>query len=310
MSDELDPDVSHFFQTGELTGSLQQQQPQPDDVMAGGGAPAQSAEQIQQPQIQQHQQYQPQPQQQPQQHQPLVDQNMVALRSQMARLQQYSNQLEQAIRDLKSGQTPQVQAPDPETDPLGHTMHELAEVKKMLAQVTEQMQGQAQMDQQTAALHNFTSAAQEAGQQFIDRTPDFHQAYDYIRNVRMQDMRDMGMTDSQAKEALLREEIGVSVQAMNNGQNPAEFIYRIAQRYGYRPQVMPQQVQTPAARMDALQRGQQAAPPNIQAASPAADLSVAALGSMGGDQLDRLVESDDLWHKVVGGKPTGDSIFH
>lgn len=324
MADDLDPDVARFFETGQLTGALAQQV---EDPALAGGTPANAAESMQQPQpapdLQQQQalqqqalqQRQQQQQQQQQPQQPAVDQTMLYMRNQLSALQQHSARLEQTLKQMQeqAQQTPGVKPPDPETDPLGHTMYELAEVKKMITALNQNIQLQDQAAKQMDSLQNFVSAAQEQGQAFAEKTPDFDQAYQYIRNVRIQDMRDMGLNDAEIKESLFREELQVSSHAMQNGINPAEFIYRIAQRYGYRPTAVPpqqQQQQNPADRMAALQRGMQAAPPAIPPAGAPVDLTIDAVKDMAGDQLDRLVENDELWQKTIGGRPGGDSIFH
>ncbi|QGH72707.1 MAG: hypothetical protein [Podoviridae sp. ctQNx1] len=300
--DPLDPEIAKFFETGELTGELAAEQAAPvDDTLQ---------------QLQQQQITQPAPVQQPVQQQvqqPYEDPNLVTLRSQLGQLQNYSASLERAIQQLQQAGVQQTQQqqqaaiPDPDTDPLGYTMYELAEVKKMMAQMMNHTQVQHETQTQLNQLSNFVHDARQQSEAFAKTVPDFGQAYSYIRNIRVSDLRDMGLNEAQIKEALVKEELTIASQAMRNGQNPAQFIYNIAKRYGYQPAAQPQ----PAAdRLAALQKGVSTTSQHVQAAAAATNLSMDAVKSMASDQLDKLVEADDLWHKVVGGKPSGDSIFH
>lgn len=238
---------------------------------------------------------------------PAEDPSLGILRTQLGQLQNYSAQLERSIQEMQKQQAPADPPPDADTDPLGHMMHEVAEVKKLMAEMTGKMQQQEAMGMQQQQLQAFVSEVQGLTTQFMQKVPDYAQAYNYLRGIRMQDMKDMGLNDASAKEALLREELSVAATAMGQGRVPAQMIYEIAKRYGYRAQAAPA---TPTARMDALQKGAAAAPSGITPSAPPIDLSIDAVKDMSSDQMDRLVENDDLWHKTVGGTTGGNSIFH
>lgn len=307
MADEVtggegfDAEIARFFETGELTGGLAAEAtPQIDEPTPTDPAPAV------QPQLQ------PPPQQQ---QQVAEDPNLVMLRNQLGQLQNYSQNLERVIHQLQQAgvqQQPQQQEqiPDRDTDPLGYTMYELAEVKKMLSGITGQMQQQQEYQNQATQLQNFVVNARQQGEAFINATPDFPQAYAYLRNIRVSDMRDMGLNQQQIKEALVREELQVTVQAMRSGQNPAQFLYNIAKRYGYQQAPAQAAQPTPEERLAKIQQAAATTTQRIQPSGSPVDLSLDAVKGMASDQLDKLVEADDLWHKVVGGKAAGDSIFH
>lgn len=238
---------------------------------------------------------------------PAEDPSILALRTQLGQLQGYSAQLERAIQEMqKAPPAPTVAPPDPETDPLGHMMHELAETKKMLAQLTERMSQQDQTTAQGQQLQNFVSEVQGMTTAFMAKQADYGQAYNYLRTVRTQDMRDLGVPENQIKEMLLKEELAVASSALKQGMNPAQLVYNIAKRYGYQTAAPVQ----PAQQMAALQKGVAAAPTQVDKGGAPVNISLDTVKDMSGDQLDKLVESNDLWHKVIGGSPEGDSIFH
>lgn len=240
---------------------------------------------------------------------PAEDPAMMALRAQLGQLQNYSAQLERNMQTLaKPPAAPAVAPPDPETDPLGHMMHELAETKKMLQQVTERMSQQDQASSQSNELRGFVENVQGMTTAFMTKQADYGQAYNYLRSVRAQDMKDLGVPPQQIPDMLLKEELAVAANAIKQGMNPAQMVYNIATRYGYRPAAPA--ATPPAAKIANLQKGTQAAPTPVEPAATGVTLTLEGIKDMTTDQLDKLVDSNDLWHKVIGGKSGGDSIFH
>lgn len=240
---------------------------------------------------------------------PVEDPSLAALRTQIGQLQQYGAQLERTLQTLQQPPAPPAEPPpNPETDPLGHVMHELGETKKMLAQLTERFVQQDTASAQSNDLRNFVDGVQGMTTQFMQTKADYGDAYQYLRNVRSQDMKDLGVPQAKIPEMLLKEELAVAARAIQQGMNPAQMVYNIATRYGYRPATPPPP--PPAVKMDALQKGQAAAPTPVEPAATGPALTLDSVKDMTSDQLDKLVDSNDLWAKVVGGKPEGNSIFH
>lgn len=285
--DPLDKDVEDFFNSGgEVPENLQPEitLPTPEPPVQAAAVPPAAAQSI-----------------------PVEDPALLALRAQLGQLQGYSAQLERSIQDMQKAPPAQVSTPpDPETDPLGHMMHELAETKKMLAQLTGRMAEQDQVSAQTQQLQGFVGSVQNMTTAFMAKQPDYANAYAHLRSVRTQDMRELGVPENQINDMLLKEELAVASSAIRQGMNPAQMVYNIAKRYGYQaPATLPA-----TAKMDALKKGAAAAPTQVDKSGTHVDLTIDSVKDMTADQLDKLVESNDLWHKVVGGSSGGNSIFH
>lgn len=293
MADEITTnDLDAFFSSGgNLPDSLQQQ--------ATPATPEPAVQQAAQP-VQQE--VKPEAPAQP-------DPAYAALQAQVNQLQQYGQSLERAVADLMKG--PQAKPdtptpPDPDTDPIGHLMHQQAETAKMLKQVADRLGQNDATQAHKANLEAFVGQVKDMTAEYVKTNPEYANAYNHLRAIRTQDMRDMGVPEGQIKEMLLREELAVASRALQMGKHPAALLFDVAKRYGF----VPKPPAAPTKQMENLQKGQQAAPPQIPPAGPTPDLTLEAVKGMNGEQMDKLVESDELWHKVVGGKPQGNSIFH
>lgn len=200
---------------------------------------------------------------------------------------------------------------DANIDPLGHMMQQMNRINATVNELQSNSTKTQEASAQRAQFDTFTQAVQTAKQAFEKTTPDFNDAYAHIRTLRTEDLRLAGAPEADISKILLQDEFQLAQVALQRGKNPAEEMYNMAKRYGYAakaaaPVAAP--VVGAAAKLAALQAGQAAAR-NIQAAAPsAAAPTLATLRESSNNDLNNLIQNDDMWAKIVGGK-SGNDIF-
>lgn len=208
--------------------------------------------------------------------------------------------LQQIQQELATKTNPPAPAPDAATDPLGAMMHQLQQVNATV----QDLQNKLATEQQNATLKSqfaeFTNSVRGIKEAYEKTVPDFNDAYQHIRTTRAEDLRMTGVPEAQINQMLLQDELNIAQVALQNGKNPAAEIYNMAKRYGYTPKAVP--VGTPAAKIDAILKGQAAATNPSAGAPPASEITLDSLKNMSNNDLTKVVMNDDNWAKIVGGK--------
>ncbi|MHB8272275.1 hypothetical protein [Bradyrhizobium sp.] len=200
-----------------------------------------------------------------------------------------------ALQDqiAKAQETP---APDPTIDPLGHMTHQMGKLQSQLDALLK-----AQSDMQTA------NQTQTQAQQFMANVgaqvkafeathTDYQKAYQHMVDVRSQDFKDMGYTDSQIRQAIGNEEMQITRQAMALGKNPAELVYNFAKRYGYQaeaPKAAPEnKLATIQKGLEASQTLERGTPPNV------GEITTDNITAASEADINKMVESN--WEGLFG----------
>jgi len=232
---------------------------------------------------------------------------LTAANQRYAAVEQQLATLTQQLSNLN--QQPAAVEPDPATDPVGAITHKLNALQAELGAIKQQSLQTTQQQTFAAFVDNIKSLRTE----FATTTPDFDDAYKHLRTIRTDDLRSLGISETDIPQALLSEEISLAQSALKQGQNPAKLIYDLAKRHGFAAKPTPVSTtpptpQTPEAKVAALKAGAEAAKTAPRAAADP-NLTLDSLRDAGNDDLDKLVSDDDQWYKLVGGRPLGRSIF-
>jgi hypothetical protein len=147
------------------------------------------------------------------------------------------------------------QAPDLNTDPVGHFQHETSALRKTVEQLQAERQQDAQRQQMAAQEQELVFRYNKAGAEFSQKQSDFPAAYEAFKESVIREAVLQGATEMQAVNHLIETEKRLAMAAFRDGDNPAARIYEIAKTRGY--QAAPKA--DPQARMAAMQRGQAAA---------------------------------------------------
>jgi hypothetical protein len=305
MPNELNADEQAFFATGELPPALQAEAeaaaaaaavptPTPTPAPAPANEPAAGATPAPSPA--------PAPAPAPDDY----ELARAADRRQLAALQENLRVLTEQMG--RQTQPPPEVAPDPEKDPLGHMMFSIKQLNQQMAALQNNIVGDRQQSQQAQEFNAFVADIRQVKEVFTKTTPDFGDAYQHLRAIRAQDMRDVGVPEDRIPDALMRDEIAVAFNAKQQGKNPAEAIYNMAKRNGYVPKAAPPAA-TPAnlqARIEQIQNGQAGAAAPARG-DPTSVLTFEGLKDASSSDLDKIVQSEESWHKLVGN--TSHDIF-
>lgn len=198
---------------------------------------------------------------------------------------------------------PPVVEPDQTVDPLGSMMHKLRVVTETVTAMQQTLTQQQQQSQQQAQFNEFQQNLQQIRTEFTKTQPDFPAAYTHLRTQRAEDLRDVGVPEARINEALLRDEIAATQNAIAQGKNPAQVMYNMAKRYGYtgKAGVQATAASTAAERIAALKVGTNADPAPARADSTS-QLTFEALKDAGDADLNKMVQDDKLWSSLVGNR--------
>jgi hypothetical protein len=80
------------------------------------------------------------------------------------------------------------------------------------------------------------AAITDSESEFRATTPDYDQAVRHLKDIRRQDLKDLGYQPHEVRAILDQEILGLADRAIKAGKTPAEAAYSMARRYGYKPQ--------------------------------------------------------------------------
>jgi DNA repair exonuclease SbcCD ATPase subunit len=287
MATELTPEEQAFFATGELSPTLAEEHAnsqiietippvieQPPQLPASPAPVNEVAEMLQQ-----------------------------SLATEQQRYAEAKTRLDALEKQLQEKLTSQTQAPDPETDPLGAMMHQLNQVNKNVEELQTKLVQEQQNNLLKQQFEQFTSSVRDIKNAYAKTVPDFDDAYSHIRNVRIEDLRAVGVSEADIPKVLLQDELNISQNAIQHGKNPAEEIYKMAKRYGYAAKAA---ALSPEQKLVNISKGQSAARQPARAA-PENELTIEGLKDAGDNDLNNMVQDEKLWAKLVGNRT--DDIF-
>jgi predicted NUDIX family phosphoesterase len=119
------------------------------------------------------------------------------------------------------------QLPSVEDDPVTNLDARLKE--------SENFQKQYQQNQQNQAFtQQVETAYRIKANEYTADNPDFKDAYKYVLDNRLEELQVNGLSKQEAIALAQQEEFGIALKALQDGANPAERIYKIAQLRGYK----------------------------------------------------------------------------
>lgn len=163
----------------------------------------------------------------------------------------------------------------PEADPTVQPIEALQQTREQLRAMQDQ-QNQFFADQQARNDEmQMIGGYANAAKQFTEKTTDFPDAYKHVIETRKQELIEQGFEDQAIVQMLRNEELGLVSNAWQNGQNPAQVIYKMAKVRGYTakkapdPVVKIEQQQAKAAAATSISPGGKPPKPEFSAADVA-----------------------------------------
>jgi hypothetical protein len=130
--------------------------------------------------------------------------------------------------------------PTLQEDPVNHILARLDETQQQVKQYgqgsQEQQQAIAQYQQQAQQLQNFVARAQALENEFKAEKPDYEDAFTHLNKQRANELSKIGVRDPAERMRIIQQQnLAIADIAMQNGQNPAQVLYELAQDRGYAP---------------------------------------------------------------------------
>lgn len=145
-------------------------------------------------------------------------------------------------------------APDWETDPAGAARHAVESLGKRFGDFEKHIQGQGQASAAAQQDQRIADYLRGAAAEFAKAQPDFGAAYQHLWNDRMAELNEIGYDYATALAIVNADEKGLVAQAAASGKNPAERIYALARRRGYKAAKVEDE-----DKIETLQKGEKAA---------------------------------------------------
>jgi hypothetical protein len=182
-------------------------------------------------------------------------------------------------------------APKYEEDPLGALKYENEQLRKKYEEVetgVKQTKEDWQRSQQYLAFVQHVQA-QEAT--YKKQAQDYDEAVAFLKEVRLQDFADLGLSPEDSMAALENEINGLAQAAVQKGKNAAEVAYKMAQRYGYKSKP------SEDSKLETLAKGQEASK-SLAGGKADVALTLDALSQLDDEQIDALIRDDKAWKKL------------
>lgn len=177
------------------------------------------------------------------------------------------------------------QAPDLQQDPVGHLSHRLNELGQEVQQQRDYRQrNEAQIAQQQQ-WQQFLNAYGAASQQFTQSQPDYVKAHSALMTAMIADYQALGYDQAQATQMANQQEVQIAAKAFQDGVNPAERVYRLAQRRGYKLEAAPVD---PAAKLAVIEQGQRKSPEFSPGGAGRPKLTLEAVAAMSDEDFGKL----------------------
>ena len=184
-------------------------------------------------------------------------------------------------------------APKYEEDPLGALKYENDQLKEKIQQLDTGVQKNQEDFTRAQQYQSFAQHVQAQEATYKQTATDYDQAIAHLKQVRLQDFADLGLNQADAQAALQNEIFGLAQAAVQNGRNPAEIAYKMAQRYGYKSDT----TNVSDKKLETLAKGQEASK-TLAGGKADVPLTLDALSQLDDDQLDALIKDDKAWKKL------------
>jgi hypothetical protein len=168
-------------------------------------------------------------------------------------------------------------------------------VQKLIADAETKRENDSLAQKQQSDQSNIMAAVTNQVAAFEKDHPDYSQAYQHVVKLRMHEYSLQGMTRAEAEQEFGKVANQIILRAMQNGKNPAQVVYTMAQKYGFKASAPEKADKT----LETIRKGQQASQ-SLERTTPqeTTNLTKSSLGDMSEKELDRVVR--DQWDEIFG----------
>lgn len=168
-----------------------------------------------------------------------LKQELETLRREQEQLRQYLHE-----QNLRQQQAQQPQPPSYDENPLDNLHYRLQQQQQILQQQQQAFQQQEYEQRLKRGEEEFKKDYREKLLSFgKENNVDIEGVYKYLTEYKQKEYMARGLSEQEARQELIKEELSVVARAYNQGVNPGQLIYNVAQALGYQRQ--PTQAQAP-----------------------------------------------------------------
>jgi hypothetical protein len=204
--------------------------------------------------------------------------------------------LNQLLAKIEAKEKP---LPDPKEDPLGHLQHKNQELEKKL-QALEEGHGEIKKEkEETSKYQQFSNTVQSAEKAFATANPDYAEAVTVVQEMWKAELEIAGVPENFIDTMLARKGAQFSHAALQKEQNPAEAVYKLAQRYGYKKaqKEAPKEESKDKDKLKTIAQGQEAEKSLTSGKGPT-DMSLEALKDMSDEEMESFIADPKNWKKL------------
>jgi hypothetical protein len=186
--------------------------------------------------------------------------------------------------------------PDPKDDPLGHLQHKNQELEQKL-KALEDGHGEIKKEkEETNKFQQFSNTVTSAEKAFASANPDYAEAVTVVQEMWKAELEIAGVPENFIDTMLARKGAQFSHAALQKEQNPAEAVYKLAQRYGYK-KAAPKEESKDKDKLKRIAEGQEAEKSLTSGKGPT-DMSLEALKDMSDEEMESFIADPKNWKKL------------
>lgn len=198
------------------------------------------------------------------------------------------------IEDYRRSKKEEAALKEYQENPAAFLLKRQDELSSKLEGLTKEQQEQHEAQ---ARLQTFESLVRTQAQAYAKENPAYNDAVQFVMNRRFHEYDILGI-DPEVREAYFHNEsIQLSNQALQQGKNPAEVVYKLAETWGFKPQHVEAKKETSTEKVEKLEKGLQAAKTLSKGSSPEEESSfLKKIDDMDDDEF------ENFWEENVRGK--------
>lgn len=211
-------------------------------------------------------------------------------------LQEYREKFARADERLKTLETKKEPGPSFEDDPLTYTRQELEQLKGTVDKVSGEGLQELRSEVETLRIQR---AIERQEMTFERTTPDYRDALGFYVKSRADAISELGYDEQEARDLIAQELQNATHRAIQAGKNPAEVVYRMAQKSGFKAQEKNKQ-EGDQKNLETLKKAEGASRSLSEASGKTkGELSAEVLADMSDEDFASL--TDDQFRKAMGG---------
>lgn len=203
--------------------------------------------------------------------------------------------------------------PDINLDPVGHFQAKDAIRERELGELRQWRQTQQQQSDTYNNVNRLQQIAQSHEVEFKKTTPDYDDAFQFVRAQRDTELQGMGYDDPSVRQQIIQQDaLQIAAQALQGNRNAAQVVYAIAKARGYAGKapapVTPAAPAAPVVSADTkkiqnVAKGQEASQSLGQMGGTAPpEFSAEMIAKMSDNEFaDWTSKNEDAWRKMMGG---------